>query len=257
MAAGEIAEMFHDLDAGANAGFLIGVSARVAAARDGTGVDFLVDIADDRAEQTGTGRWALEAALEFGVTVPTIAAAVEFCMLSADDRLRREAKRRASAGVRPPAASRDKMIAVLDPAMVCAISSEFAQGFGLLAAAGDRFGAALDRRRVVSLWRSGSILRSAMVDRIADGLAAEPERMELLGSAGLRPLVVDGIGPLHRLTTAAPSMGLPAPGLASAVGRARLSTRFIQLQRDHFGGHGFRRIRGDAPVRGSRREDDG
>jgi len=261
MAAEDIAQAFHDLDTGASAGFLTALSAHVAAARDADGSAFLIDVANDRAGQTGTGRWAVEAALEFGVAVPTVAAAVEFRMLSAHDRLRREARDREATVIRPPALLRGETTPLLAPAIACAMASAFAQGFVLLAAATDRFGEAIDRRRVALIWRAGSILRGNMVDRIADAFADEPARVDLLGSARMRRLMADGITPLRRLAAAAISVGLPVPGLSSAVGYAdasgklRLSTRFVQLQRKRFGGHGFRRVGGEATADDAWRED--
>jgi len=73
---------------------------------------------------------------------------------------------------------------------------------------------------------------------------------------GLRPLVADGQEALRSLSLAALSIGLPAPGLSTTLGyvdalrRSPLSTRFIQMQRDYFGGHGFRRIGQDGLVHG-------
>jgi len=242
-----VAEAFDALDDGPTAGFLTAVSARVAAQPDNHGPGFLMDAVDDRAGQMGTGRWALEAALDLGVPVPTMAAAVAFRTLSSADRLRAEARDGRAAGAAAPPLVASDLLPLLAPALACALASAFAQGFALLAMAGDRFGAPLDLARIARLWRAGCILRGDMVARIADSLASEPGRCEILGSEGLRPLVADGMAPLGRVTAMALAAGLPAPGLASAhgyvaaLGRDRLSTAMVQLQRDYFGGHGLRR----------------
>ena len=74
----EIAKTFRALNSGFTAGFLVEASERVVASRDEAGSDFLIDTVDDRADQNRTGRWTTEAAMDFGVAVPTVAAAVHF-----------------------------------------------------------------------------------------------------------------------------------------------------------------------------------
>jgi len=61
----------------------------------------------------------------------------------------------------------------------------------------------------------------------------------------------------------APFIGLPVPGLSTAAGhvdalrRSPLSTRFVQLHRDYFGAHTFRRIGQDVLLHGPRHGDNG
>ncbi len=259
--AGEIAEIFTGLNSGPSAGFLIEASEHIVAARDETGEGFLIDAVDDRAAQNKTGRWAVEVAMEFGVAVPSIAAAVQFRALSADEPRREAQDGGASRPMRSSLAS-DTVISFIGPGVGCAMASAFAQGFALIDAAEERFGEPLDRRRIASIWRSGCILRGEMVNRIAESLATEPQCPGLLGANGVRPLVAEGIEPLRELAVAAVSIGLPAPGLSTAagyvnaIGRSPLSTRFIQLHRDYFGGHGFRRTGKDGLVHGPWHEDD-
>ena len=262
MKAEEVAETFSGLNSGPTAGFLVEASERVVASRDDAGTGFLIDAVDDRAEQKGTGRWAVQAAFDFGVAVPTLSAAVQFRDLSADDRLRGTVELDATGVAHQASLSPGDVNPLIGSAIACAMVSAFAQGFALITAAGEDFGAALDQHRIALLWRSGCILRGEMVNRIAESLAAEPQSLDLLGSDGLRPLVAEGIEPLRELSMAALSIGLPVPGLSTAAGyvdalrRSSLSTRFIQLHRDYFGAHGFRRIRQDVTVHGPWHGDD-
>ena len=262
MPAEEIAKTFHALNSGTTAGFLVEASEHVAASRDEAGTGFLVDSVDDRADQKGTGHWAVEAAFDLGVAVPTIAAAVQFRTLSAEDRLRSDAMEDMAGDALHHSLSPDDVIPLIGSAVACAMASAFAQGFSLIGAAKDDFGAKIDRRRVALLWRSGCILRGEMVNGIADSLDREPECFDFLRSDWFQPLVAKGVEPLRDMLTAALSVGLPVPGLSSAAGyvdalsQSRLSTRFIQLQRDYFGDHGFRRIGQDVLVHGPWHRDD-
>ena len=64
------------------------MTARVLAVSEADSGRPLVELVSDRAAQKGTGRWAVQAALELGVPVPTIAAAVDARTVSADARAR-------------------------------------------------------------------------------------------------------------------------------------------------------------------------
>jgi 6-phosphogluconate dehydrogenase len=248
MAPERIAETFQVLNRGPTAGFLVEAVERVCASSAGPETGFLIDIVDDRADQNKTGRWAVEAAFDLGVAVPTIAAAVQFRTLSTADRLERAEQDDAaeSPPLQPLAAA--GILPLLGPAFALAQAVSFAEGFALMGAAQGCLGHALDKRRIALLWRAGCVLRSEMVNRIAASLEAEPECSGLLGADMFRPLVLEGLEPLRQMCSAAIAAGLPVPGLVSALGyaealgRKRLSTRLIQMQRDYFGGHGFRLV---------------
>ncbi len=248
----EISETFQALNSGMTAGFLVEASAQVTAARDDGGTGFLIDCVDDRAGQKGTGYWAVEGAYDLGVGVPTIAAAVQFRALSAEDRQRKAATGNVDEDTPFPSLQPDDVVPLIGPGVSCALASAFAQGFSLMGAAKNKFGGEIDRHLVARLWRSGCILRGEMVNGIADIQGPEPESFDLPLSGCLRPLVAEGIKPLRDLVKAALSTGLPVPGLSSAaeyvdaLNQPKLSTRFIQLQRDYFGDHGFRRMGQDA-----------
>ena len=52
----------------------------------------------------------------------------------------------------------------------------YAQGFGLLAAASEEFGWSLPLAGIARVWRAGCIIRSAMLDDMAQALGGSPER---------------------------------------------------------------------------------
>ena len=244
----EITNIFRKLNSGITAGFLVEASEQAAASRDKAGTGFLIDSVDDRADQKGTGYWAVEAAFDMGVAVPTIAAAVQFRSLSAGDRPGRDAPREKPRDRPLHSLSTGDVIHLIGPGVACAMASSFAQGFCLIGAAKDNFGAKIDLRHVARLWQSGCILRGKMINGIANSLKSGSKCFDILQSEPLQPPLAEGIEPLRGLVTAALIAGLPVPGLSSAAGyidalnRPSLSTRFIQLQRDYFGGHGIRRI---------------
>lgn len=219
--------------------FLMEITSRVAAAA-AAGLDgFDITRVDDAAGQKGTGGWTVEAALELGVAVPTIAAAVMVRNLSASGGLRGAAQKAETA----PAAVGPMPDGFAD-GMALAFASAFAQGFAVFTAAGDRFGAPLDRACIAATWMAGTILRGAVLTRLSEALRDDPARLDLLDGDG--GFVAAGLAPLRQIVSTATGSGVPVPALASALAyvenlrQPTMSTRLIQLQRDHFGAHGLR-----------------
>jgi 6-phosphogluconate dehydrogenase len=99
----------------------------------------------------------------------------------------------------------------------------------------------LDLRQVAEIWRSGSVVRSWLLDLTASALAADP------GLTTVRPYVEDsGTG---RWTVAeAIDLDVPAPVITLAL-QARLRSRIgdsfadrmLAVMREQFGGHAVRR----------------
>ena len=73
----EASRVFKDWNDGPLESYLIELTAAVLSKKDKITGQPLVDLILDVAEQKGTGRWTVEAALNLGVPIPTIAAAVD------------------------------------------------------------------------------------------------------------------------------------------------------------------------------------
>ena len=82
MSAPETADVFDRWNGGVLESFLVELTARVCRVIDPESGEPLVDRVLDRAGQKGTGRWTAQIALELGVAVPTIAAAIDARVLS-------------------------------------------------------------------------------------------------------------------------------------------------------------------------------
>ncbi|SEO19380.1 6-phosphogluconate dehydrogenase [Salinihabitans flavidus] len=246
--AGRIGALFSGWNAGPLRSFLIEVTAAVLKARDaGTGAP-VVDAIRDRAAQKGTGRWTMIEALKLGQAPSTIAAAVDARVWSSQ-----HAARTAVAGA-IPAGARDVAIPAspaLEEGLRAARILAHLQGFELLRAASGAFGWALDLPRIAEIWRAGCIIRSALLDELAEALRAVPEGAPLLLGPGLDVTLARTVPALRAVVGAGVAGGWPVPALAAALAwydsmrQARGSANLIQAQRDFFGHHGFERI--DAP----------
>ena len=228
---GDAADVIAEAGTGLAGGYLLDVSCRVLRVPAPDGAGYLIDRVDDRAEQTGTGAWFVQAAADLGVAAPVIAAAVGHRAFSNGSPLRRAAQ---VAGI-----DKQGVLPAVRPALEAACAIAFGEGLALMQATGPRFGDPLPLARIVRVWRAGSILQGRLSDHLAEALAAgdwvDP----------VRTIVAAGRDDLRRVAVAAQTAGIPVPALAAALACAdgidgALSTRLIQLQRDYFGGHGFR-----------------
>ncbi|PIW26423.1 MAG: hypothetical protein COW30_15260 [Rhodospirillales bacterium CG15_BIG_FIL_POST_REV_8_21_14_020_66_15] len=249
LAANQVGEIFARMEQSPAAGFLTQIAAEAAAYPDPEGTGFLVDAVDDRAAQNGTGAWSVTAASEAGVAVPSIAAAVDFRTFSANALFRRRAiTKAASAGGASLAVGDVGSLAA--SAMSAVSAASFQQGLALLSHTGDRFGAPLPLCRIVRVWRAGSILQGRMTEELAQALQDESTPPDNPRTRYLDAVAAEGLDALRQLTVFGISAGIPVPGLSTSLayldgfGDRPLSTRFVQMLRDRFGEHGFRRLDG-------------
>ncbi|MGE0623473.1 MAG: NADP-dependent phosphogluconate dehydrogenase [Pseudomonadales bacterium] len=233
---------FQHIQRGPAAGYLTGITAEILATPDPDGDGDLLDRIADRAAQKGTGRWTMEAALELGVPIPAITAAVSERMISAGDRH----THRASA--RPPEAPPvDLRVEDLEAALLAGFIASFSQGFALLAAASEAYGWRLDLATVARIWQGGCIIRTDLLGHAETAFRSTPGSTTLLEADPFRAQLASAEPPWRALLAANIAAGTTPPCTAAALawydslGAARLPTRLIQAQRDYFGAHGFER----------------
>ncbi len=239
-----VADVFAEWNRGELDSFLVAITADIFRARDPRGEGLLVDAILDSAQQKGTGRWTVASALELGVVVPTLAAAVDARALSAQKALRERAEPRFE---RPSAELGDLTPADLEAALYAAKIASYTQGFALLRAADRAYGYGTDLAEMARIWTAGCIIRARFLGDVASAFRADPE----LESLVLAPAFVARLGQRlpawRRVVAAAARAGLPVPGLATSLAwfdtltTARGSAALIQAQRDYFGSHTYER----------------
>lgn len=250
---GEMEAIFRDWAGGERGGFLIECAARVLATRDGETGRPLIELIEDRAGQKGTGRWAANATLEYGVAAPTLAEAVHARCLSALKPERVAAQAALGSPLRRFSGDRTVFVADLGDALLAANAAVHAQGFATLAAASAEKGWGLDLGQIARIWRGGCIIRSRLLNAIAAAYGRDPGLANLLRDPALWAVVEKGDAAWRRVVVAAVAHGVPAPAFASALSyvdayrTGRLWANMIEGQRDLFGAHGFGRV--DRPGR--------
>ncbi|MGI9513271.1 MAG: NADP-dependent phosphogluconate dehydrogenase [Anderseniella sp.] len=211
---------------GALAGYLMEISGEVLRATDAESGTLLVDMVDDAAGQKGTGGWCISEALNLGIPVPSIMAAVTMRQVSSHEVLR------VLPQVRPEADTVITAEAVHD-ALMCAVALALAQGAHLLTVASREYDWKIQLAEAARVWRQGSILRMAMLDKFADPAALFDTASE--HSGGLRLSVA-----------AASAAAVPVPVMSASLAYLdscsadQLPTALVQLQRDRFGAHGLK-----------------
>jgi 6-phosphogluconate dehydrogenase len=123
-----------------------------------------------------------------------------------------------------------------------------AQGFSVMQAASEQFGWGLDLARIAEIWREGCIIRSALLDDLAEALRGSLPHGALVLAPDMASRLGRTVPALRRVVGAAVAAGLPVPAMSASLAwydslrQARGTANLIQGQRDFFGMHGFARI---------------
>lgn len=225
--------------------YLVEISGKVAAATDPETDKPMLEVIRDAAGQKGTGRWTAIEAQMLGAPVPVIEAAVAARNLSAVGGLRAEG---AALFPRDTRSLPEDALAEadLESALIAGKILCYAQGFDLLTRAAEDNGWDLPMPAIAEVWREGCIIRSAMLNDMAQALQDQPSN--LIFAPYFAGLIRDHMPSLRRVVVAAMGAGLPVPAMSSALAyfdtltQARGTANMIQGQRDFFGAHGFERM---------------
>jgi 6-phosphogluconate dehydrogenase len=243
-----ISHVFREWNTGDLDSFLIELTAEVLAHEDAeTGAPF-VDVVLDVAEQKGTGRWTVQAALELGVPVNTIAESVFARSASGHARLRlaaQEALRGPGRGlvVEDVAELVDHVRATLWSSKVVA----YAQGLDQIRAASEAYGWHVDVAEVARVWRGGCIIRARLLERIRHEYVVH-DLPTLLAAPSVSADLAAAQDAWRSVVTTAVAAGIPVPGFSAAlayydtVRAPRLPAALLQGLRDCFGAHSYRRV---------------
>ncbi|WP_305784507.1 NADP-dependent phosphogluconate dehydrogenase [Symbioplanes lichenis] len=245
----EIASVFKTWNEGRLGSYLIEITAEVLQQTDAaTGKPF-VDIVKDAAEQKGTGRWTVQAALDLGVPVSGIAEAVFARALSGGTDVREAAATAQLPGPSAQAGSHGgDLQADVEQALFASKIVAYAQGFQQIQAASAEYDWEIDPGAMAKIWRAGCIIRAKFLDYIKQAYDKQPELATLLVDDYFLDAVSGAQEAWRRVVATAAAQGIPAPGFASALAyydglrASRLPAALIQGQRDFFGAHTYQRV---------------
>jgi 6-phosphogluconate dehydrogenase len=228
--------------------FLIEITAQIFSYIDPDTQKALVELVLDEAGQKGTGRWTVMSALELGVPIPTIIAAVN-ARIASSHRAERLIAAQQLQGPTVPftgdvAAFTDKV----RDALYCSKICSYAQGMALLSAASKDMSFSLNLSEISRIWKGGCIIRAGFLDKIKKAFADEPMLSNLLLAPEFKQTILDRQTAWREVIATAATMGIPVPAFSASLDyfdsfrRDRLPQNLTQAQRDLFGAHTYQRI---------------
>ncbi len=247
----EMAEVFQRWNTGLLESYLIEITTKILAHVDPKTDQPMVEVILDKAGQKGTGRWTSEIALEMGVPLPTIHAAVEARGLSS----LKEERKLASGTLRGPQLGEvqdpgliDALHDALHDALYAAKICSYAQGMDLLLTASVEHGWELNLSEIARIWKGGCIIRARFLNRIQQAYHKNPSLPNLLLDEELGGFLQHAQGNWRRIVGLAAEHGIPILAMGASLSyfdsyrRARLPQNLTQAQRDFFGAHTYERV---------------
>lgn len=241
-------QVFDQWNQGALRSFLIEITAEIFGQKDDLTEGWLVDVILDKAKQKGTGKWTSQNAMDIGIPVPTIDAAVSMRGISA---LQQE--RQAADEVLNPdlAAStkvdQEKWIKQVGEALHFAFLVTYAQGMALLSDASIEHKYGLDMEAIARIWRGGCIIRADILEQIRQAYSTQPDLKNLMVSDAFRKDLLATQGAMRAVLQEGIARGIPLLAFSStlqyfdAYRTGRLPLNVVQAQRDYFGSHTYER----------------
>jgi 6-phosphogluconate dehydrogenase len=244
-----ISDHFQAWSDGPFGGFLTQITADVLKVKDESGVD-LVDLVLDKAKQKGTGKWTSQDALDLGIPIPTIDAAVSARQISAlkEERVLMESHFREAHDLeRFGAGEDDDLVEDVYRALHLAFLATYAQGLSLLDAASMEHGMDIDLEGSARVWRAGCIIRSKLLEPLRIGITQRGAGRSVLFASTFYQDLVDNDYSLRSVVSRMALKGMPCPAFAASLSyldayrTGRLPANLIQAQRDYFGAHTYER----------------
>ncbi|HEX8985088.1 MAG TPA: NADP-dependent phosphogluconate dehydrogenase [Bryobacteraceae bacterium] len=249
MSAPEMSEVFAAWNATELNSYLIEIAAAVLAKKDPETGQPVVDTILDKAGQKGTGKWTSQNALDLGIAIPTINAALEGRILSGAKDERVAASKVLPAAPRTPfKGDRDAFLETLRKGLRLAIVTCYAQGFALMREASREYNYHLHFSEIARTWKGGCIIRARLLDPIKKAFEAQAELPNLLVAEPFRTLVGELESSLRTVVVKSVEQGIPVLALAASLGyidsyrEERLPANLLQGLRDYFGAHRYERI---------------
>ncbi|HAN40041.1 MAG TPA: phosphogluconate dehydrogenase (NADP(+)-dependent, decarboxylating) [Chitinophagaceae bacterium] len=234
---------FNEWNNGKLKSYLIEITAAIFKQSDTLTNAALLDVILDKAGSKGTGKWTSQDAMNHGVAIPVIDAAVALRTISSYKTQRTQA-----AQLYPSRVGKVHLtVNEIADALFAAIILCYAQGLSLIATASEQLNMQVPLHDAVKVWRGGCIIRSTLLEDFYQAYQRNPMLQNILLDAPLAAQLQAHIPALRKVIAEAITAGIPVMGLYNALGYfdnytlERMPTNMIQAQRDYFGAHTYQR----------------
>jgi len=248
LGADELHKIFSRWNEGLLKSYLIEITADIFKTIDPeTGLP-LVDLILDQAGQKGTGKWTSQNALDIGVPVPTINAALQGRIISSLKDERVYAATQLPAPEQKYEGDAAELIEAIENALYASKVTSYAQGLAMLRMASNEYQYDLNIRDIAKIWRAGCIIRASLLGDIMDAYERDPQLVNLMLDEAFKTAIVERLDDWRKVVQIAVGLGIPVPAMSGALAyfdayrSEHLPANLIQAQRDYFGAHTYRRL---------------
>ncbi|HAX78323.1 MAG TPA: phosphogluconate dehydrogenase (NADP(+)-dependent, decarboxylating) [Cyanobacteria bacterium UBA11372] len=208
----------------------------------------LVELILDAAGQKGTGRWTIQTALDLGVAIPTMTAAVNARIMSSAKQERVYASRLLTGPSVKFQGDVKTFVNQVRDALYCSKICSYAQGMALLGTASKTLGFNLNLGEIARIWKGGCIIRAGFLNKIKHAFDENAELPNLLLAPEFMQTILDRQNSWREVLVQSAKLGIPVPAFSASLDyfdsyrRDRLPQNLTQAQRDYFGAHTYKRV---------------
>ena len=236
---------FTDWTEGKLQSFLVEITSEIFQKKDEITKNSLVDMILDKARQKGTGRWTSQNAMDLGVPIPAIDAAVSMRQLSGLKTLRVKA---ADIYSNKESNTTEIELGDLENALYFGFLITYAQGMSQLTTASSEYNYGLNMESIARIWRGGCIIRAALLEDLREIYESNNNLPNLLLDDQFAAKLNNCALSARKVVQFAVGKEIPVMSLSACLAyfdafkSERLPSNLIQAQRDHFGSHTYERI---------------
>src|ERR1700730_17131618 len=249
MSAEQLADVFDEWNQGDLESYLIEITAKILRVKDQESGKPLIDLILDKAGQKGTGKWTSQLALDLGVPIPTIDAAIVARILSWQKEARVEASKQIKAVTTGKYGQlTESMKNYVHDALYASKICSYAQGMNLIKAGSDEFSWNINLSECARIWQGGCIIRARFLGKIKEAYLRNPNLANLLLDTEFKSRMEQAQTGWRIVVSTAQQQGLPVLAMSSSLGyfdmyrTANLPLNLTQAQRDFFGSHTYERV---------------
>ena len=228
--------------------FLIEITRDIFTNMDTDTDNALVEMILDTAGQKGTGRWTVMSALEMGIAIPTITAAVNARIMSSIKAERVAASKELSGPAQKFEGDTKAAVSKVRDALYCSKICSYAQGMALIGKASETYNYGIDLGETARIWKGGCIIRAGFLNKIKHAYDENPKLANLLLAPEFKQTILDRQAAWREVIAMAAQLGIPVPAFSASLDyfdsyrRDRLPQNLTQAQRDYFGAHTYERV---------------